>query len=663
MTQDLGVQEKTPTNSRIKRRLRLIAALTLGTFQILSLTSGNLAAASEPTPTPAEIELTDDFVVYHRDTGEYLDQSTAALATHDGFTTFQNIMSSTEQFEIVLASSPRAEIYRRVLTDVAAEVTATGHFNITVRPGTVDYARNAGGEKGEIVFHTDSTSKCGPNVAGCGGPTVDWRADKNTLYVDGGIMWILPVVDGYPYAYQRHVVAHELGHALGLNHHDAYYNGAIQMMHSSAYDAAHYKQGDINGFKFLANSLKPLGQMDASGGIDSGIVNLSGWTFDPDSLAPLDLTLTVNGTPTSASFEYSQRPDVATAHNVQEGAVRGFNLSLPYDQVRGARICVCGLNRPRSATVEISCAVDMGNGHVVVDRISGNDRTQSAVEISRAQFPGGSESVVLTSGEAFADALSAGPLARRLQAPVLLTSKDVLPLATYVEILRLQPRSVTIVGGLNSVSASVANRLAALGISVTRFHGPSRYETAIAVAESYAPTFNSVYVASGNNFSDAISAGATAASQGVPLLLTDGKGTGVETKLSQLIAKKGVTNVYLVGGRTSISDSAFNFYKQRFASVSRISGANRFESSVALSRAAFSSANRAFLVSSTRFADGLAVSGYAGASSAPVLLSHQSCVPIAVRNELSRLDVRKVTLIGGNGTLDANVAELRTCSN
>lgn len=650
------------TNTLTKRSLRMLAAAALGAFQFLSLSTGNLAVATEPTPPPAEIELTGDFVAFHQDTGEYLTESIATLATHDGFTTFEKTVAAAEQFEIVLDTSPRAELYRKVLNDVAAELTATGNFNVTVRPGTVDYPQNTYGKNGEIIFHTDNISRCSGNPAGCGGPTLGWRADEQTYYVNGGAMWILPVVDGYSYEYKRHVVAHELGHALGLNHHDAVYNGSLQMMHSYSYDAKHYRQGDINGFKFLANSLKPLGNMEATGQ-GTEFVELSGWAFDPDSLSPLDLLLTVNGTQVDATFQYSERADIAAAHNVQSRAVRGFDLSIPFAQVRGARICVCGLNRPRNTITEISCAVDIGNGHLVVDRISGNTRSESAVEISRTQFPGGAESVVLTSGEAFADALSAGPLAKQLQAPVLLTSKNSLPLETYVEILRLNPRNVAIVGGPSSVSENVANRLAALGISVTRYQGPTRYDTAIAVAESYASSFDSVYIASGRDFSDAISAGATAAARGVPLLLTDGRGTNVDVKLAQLLTRKGVTSVRLVGGRTSISDSALNYYRQRFSSATRISGTNRFESSVALSRSTFDSAQHAFLVSGTQFADGLSVSPYAGASSAPVLLAEKTCVPTLVREELLRLGVRRVTLVGGHNTLDSNVSQLRACRN
>ena len=67
------------------------------------------------------------------------------------------------------------------------------------------------------------------------------------------------------------------------------------------------------------------------------------------------------------------------------------------------------------------------------------------------------------------------------------------------------------------VSAAVETALGAYG-EVTRVAGSNRYETAAAIAEAY-PTVDGLYIASGQNWPDALAGAARAGSEDVPILL------------------------------------------------------------------------------------------------------------------------------------------------
>lgn len=87
-----------------------------------------------------------------------------------------------------------------------------------------------------------------------------------------------------------------------------------------------------------------------------------------------------------------------------------------------------------------------------------------------------------------------------------------------------------------------------------RLQGDDRYATAVAASRSaYPGTVNTVYLASGLNFPDALSAGPIAANQGAPLLLTTpwGLPSPVRAELQRLKPER----IVLVGGTSSISPS------------------------------------------------------------------------------------------------------------
>lgn len=93
------------------------------------------------------------------------------------------------------------------------------------------------------------------------------------------------------------------------------------------------------------------------------------------------------------------------------------------------------------------------------------------------------------------------------------------------------------------------------------------------------------------------------------------------------------------------------------AEVNRVSGADRYATSVAASKSTFAdgSASTAVLASGRDFPDALAASGLAGALKGPVLLTRPDRLPAEVLSELRRLGARKAVLVGGDAAIGPQV--------
>jgi putative cell wall-binding protein len=99
--------------------------------------------------------------------------------------------------------------------------------------------------------------------------------------------------------------------------------------------------------------------------------------------------------------------------------------------------------------------------------------------------------------------------------------------------------------------------------------------------------------------------------------------------------------------------------------VTRVSGANRYDTSVAASKNAPRSAtvetagvvsHRVYIAVGTNFPDALAGAGVAGIRHAPVLLVQQNSIPQAVIDEIKRLNPREIVILGGTAVVSSAVA-------
>lgn len=94
-----------------------------------------------------------------------------------------------------------------------------------------------------------------------------------------------------------------------------------------------------------------------------------------------------------------------------------------------------------------------------VTRLAGADRYETAAVIAASQFAPGVPVAYIATGLDFPDAVAAGPVATRRGGPILLVRTDEIPASTAVELERLQPQQIVILGGPAVVSTNVRDAL------------------------------------------------------------------------------------------------------------------------------------------------------------------------------------------------------------
>ena len=292
------------------------------------------------------------------------------------------------------------------------------------------------------------------------------------------------------------------------------------------------------------------------------------------------------------------------------------------------------------------------SGQIVPTRIAGQNRYESAAQISREQFTN-AKKVIVVNSQKYADALSATTLSDGRYS-ILYTEKDSLPTATRNEIQRLNPIEVYLLGGKQSISDGIENILKKYANKVTRIAGKDRYETSAKVAAM--SNKKNIVIASGENFSDPLYASSYAYSNNAKILLSSGKTLSRETRDYLLRNKSKIGNVTVVGGGKSISSATVRYIQSVTGkNVGRISGRNRYEGSVKVANSMNKS--KVFIASGEDFADALAISPLAQKLNAPILLSAKGKLDTSVIAFLNNFknSIKDVFIVGGYRTIDNNV--------
>lgn len=193
-----------------------------------------------------------------------------------------------------------------------------------------------------------------------------------------------------------------------------------------------------------------------------------------------------------------------------------------------------------------------------------------------------STAILVNLDNSIADGLSASGLSGAANAPILLTKKNSIPDETLKRLKNVS--KVYIIGLEAAVSKSVEDTLKSKGISVERLGGANRNQTSYNVANKISKLKNITSVAITNGTkgeADSISIASTAARDGMPVILTNGKSIDYNTKNIK---------TYAIGGTSVISN---NLVKE--TNAERLGGADRYKTNKIILDKFYPSANEYYV--------------------------------------------------------------------
>jgi len=320
-----------------------------------------------------------------------------------------------------------------------------------------------------------------------------------------------------------------------------------------------------------------------------------------------------------------------------------------------AQLCIAS-NDPATPLVQVPVTLTVTEPappELIVDRLFGPDRYATAAAISQALHTPGVDTVYVATGAAYADALAGSALAGSEEVPVLLTRGDHLNLATAAELDRLDPGRVVLFGGDEAITEEVADLIGeAAEAPVTRLSGADRYATAATIAGEFDGA-DVVYIATGQEFADALAGAARAGALDAPVLLvrTDHLPNATAAALTALTPSE----IRVLGGEDAVSADVATALGD-YGTVTRIAGDNRYETAVQIT-SDYPSAATVYLASGQQWPDALAGGALAGATDQPLLLTKVDKIPAVVGPELQRLAPPRVVLLGGESVVGAEIVD------
>lgn len=328
-------------------------------------------------------------------------------------------------------------------------------------------------------------------------------------------------------------------------------------------------------------------------------------------------------------------------------------LVINYKASRFKRLCVQNLllvGMLIASLLTIPTAVQASD--VTTKRLFGNDRYSTSIAISREGW-NQSDYAILTSGENYPDALSAAPLAKKYNCPIILTSKYSLSNDIMSELKRLNVKEVFVLGGTGVISNDIDSQLSYINIKVTRLSGIDRYETSSKIAENLG-THDEIFIASGEDFTDALSAAPIASIKNVPILLSPKD--NLSRNIVNFINGKSVHKSYVVGDTNSLSQNIFNSVAN--LNAERIDGTDKYDRNINVINKFKEQINfnTVFIASGNDFPDSLSGSALAAKTNSPVILVNNYNID-KVKDYIKDKDVRNIVVLGGEGVIPNSIKE------
>lgn len=196
--------------------------------------------------------------------------------------------------------------------------------------------------------------------------------------------------------------------------------------------------------------------------------------------------------------------------------------------------------------------------------------------------------------------------------------------------------------------------------TVSRLAGSERIATNVAVNTQTMKAGAPLFIATANDFADALSVGPAASISGGSLMLT--KPGAMSSESLNLVKAKKPSQIYVIGGTGAVSEAVVAQLKTAApgVTITRVSGADRYATSTAILDRFFTSRSVSTVLIATGrdYPDALTAAGAGGALKAPVLLvdgQKDQSVAGAAATFLSSKNPGKVVLVGGSGVISSTL--------
>ena len=268
----------------------------------------------------------------------------------------------------------------------------------------------------------------------------------------------------------------------------------------------------------------------------------------------------------------------------------------------------------------------------VATRYAGATRYETAMAVADAMNEknggNGFKNFVVTTGEGYADALSATALAKKLNAPILLVNQyyEDAVVDYIADNDKGYASDIYIVGGTGVVSENFEKALSKYH-KVERVAGADRFATNLAVLDMVIDSASDTTyytVASGYDYADALSAAAT----GRPVVLVGDALTEAQWKfLEDMHVDTDKDNFHIIGGTAAVSAKVESQLKDKdfvgsvTSRVVRIEGENRYETNELVVKRFFEGKmTNLYIASGNDFADALTGAIIALQNDSPLVL-------------------------------------------
>ncbi|GAA0117056.1 cell wall-binding repeat-containing protein [Clostridium senegalense] len=185
--------------------------------------------------------------------------------------------------------------------------------------------------------------------------------------------------------------------------------------------------------------------------------------------------------------------------------------------------------------------------------------------------------------------------------------------------------------------------------------GENRYETAVKVSEYGFNRASNVVLVNGTSIADALSATPYAKMKDAPILLTEKNSLNFDTR--DEIRRLKASNVYIVGGKSVVSDSVANDLKKLGCNVYRIAGSDRYETSLNVAKEMDKKediSEVAVVNGITGLADALSVASPAASRHIPIILSSRDNL-WGSEKWMNDEKISKSYIIGGKAAISVDV--------